>query len=153
MSLITSLLFVYGAAVSIDASGFLFFIDTLINAICVYCSFSFPFNEKSYRYACDCNGNKYLLCMCCYCCYCCNVREDKSDKQRENTQSGSSSQMQRVKTDTYFYSPSPSIDGQSAGSTIVKMETFDGSGGRSYAVDSDDTVSNLDQAIHDYVNK
>merc|ERR1712154_38318 len=32
---------------------------------------------------CDCNGNKYLLCLCCYCCHCCNVRNAEEEIKEE----------------------------------------------------------------------
>merc|ERR1712228_1104871 len=54
-------------------------IDNLINAITVYCSFSFALNLKLHRLCCECNGNKYLLCCCCYCCICCNETAKNSD--------------------------------------------------------------------------
>merc|ERR1712228_566417 len=84
VSLMSSLLIVYvGAFVNIGASGVLWSFDTLLNCLCVYCSFLFPTNVKLYHYACDCNGNKYLLCLCCYCCYCCNVRMSEEEIMEE----------------------------------------------------------------------
>eukprot|EP01084_Bolivina_argentea_P188952 325099_1 len=49
------------------------FVDTLINALCVYCTFRFEMPVKLYRYLCECGGNKCCLCVFCFCCWCCNV--------------------------------------------------------------------------------
>eukprot|EP01083_Nonionella_stella_P183524 663506_1 len=56
------------------------YIDSVINAFCVYCTFNW--NDNVYRYLCNCNGNKYLqylFCSVCGCCCCNHVRSRSND--------------------------------------------------------------------------
>eukprot|EP01084_Bolivina_argentea_P009814 18316_1 len=69
----STLLTVAGSMVS-----FLLFhlwLDTMVTALCVYCSFKTDFSAKVQYYCCECCHNKWLLCIfgCC-CCPCCNEK-------------------------------------------------------------------------------
>ena len=54
------------------------YIDTIINGLCIFCTFDFELNKRCYRYLCDCNGVKPLQMLFCLCCYCCSIHQDKT---------------------------------------------------------------------------
>merc|ERR1719242_156390 len=54
------------------------YVDTIINGMCVYCTFDFSLNKQCYRYLCNCNGIRSLQWIFCFCCCCCNVYEGKT---------------------------------------------------------------------------
>merc|ERR1712228_1281 len=59
------------------------YMDTIINGLCVYCTFDFTYNKFLYRYLCNCNGIKSLQIMFCFCCWKCNEsEEEETDEMR-----------------------------------------------------------------------
>eukprot|EP01083_Nonionella_stella_P185932 679442_1 len=69
----STLLTVAGAMVSFLLMNL--WLDTIVTALCVYCSFKTDFSTKVQYYCCECCHNKWLLCIfgCC-CCPCCNEK-------------------------------------------------------------------------------
>merc|ERR1712228_74471 len=70
------------------------YMDTIINGLCVYCTFGHDvYNKSVYRYLCNCNGIKSLQIIFCFCCWKCNESEEK-----ETDESKLVSEMQSTST-------------------------------------------------------
>ena len=75
------------------------YIDTIINGLCVYCTFDFKLNHLCYRYLCNCNGVRPCQWMFCFLCCCCNTHEKKTDESKlaEMQSNGSQPEPQKNK--------------------------------------------------------
>merc|ERR1712154_734032 len=71
VAFLSTLFIQYSTAFLTAMVGFAW-IDLIINAFCVYCTFDFPSNRNVFQYLCECNGNTVIQCMCCFCCCCCH---------------------------------------------------------------------------------
>eukprot|EP01084_Bolivina_argentea_P122622 217268_1 len=89
---ISTLFFIYFGPPSTGlAMGYM---DSIINGLCVYCTFNW--NAKTYQYLCDCNGNKYLqylFCSVCGCCCCNQVRTASNNVEVKALDSTSNAQV------------------------------------------------------------
>eukprot|EP01083_Nonionella_stella_P084332 233415_1 len=78
ISFVTTIAFTYSALVS-PYLFLLMYLDGIVNALCIYCTFEV--NHKYYESLCNCNGNTCLQCVFCWCCYCCHASEPKGDSK------------------------------------------------------------------------
>eukprot|EP00483_Globobulimina_turgida_P001627 UN01629 len=102
ISYISTILIVYSFAVNEALIAFAF-MDSLVNVLCVYCTFDFEFNNSIFWYLCHCTGNKCLQRIFCFCCCCCcnNIDELRSKKppiQLANTSSAELADQASAKT-------------------------------------------------------
>ena len=112
ISYLSTIIIVYWGANDRDLRAifiaFFLYIDSLINVLCVYCTFEIY--DNVYQMLCNCNANKWCLWIFCWCCYCCNADRIDTLKKLRSVET-------TTKTDSSMVSKS--------GATIITSSTSD----------------------------